>query len=452
MTRREEQPPNSPGIQYDRFAARLLLAVTFVMLSARLVQVVWRHSVNILFWDQWDFYTPLFAHASLWRIFIWQHGPHREGIGLVLDKFVLDWSHWSMRAEALLIAAATVSAAAVAVRLKFVLFKKLDYSDFFIPCLFLTLAPIDAFIGVPNPSYSAFPELLIVLYCLAWTLRGGLARYGAILGLNFLLIYTGFGFFIGAVTLVLLALSVRHNIRAAKGIALPLTALGLALASLASFFYQYRWQPAVSCFVFPDPHPMNYLWFISLEFSVFVGVWRPLLFASLLGEGIALVIVYLLLWHATRLWRTTQWADLDVTIVALLGFTLLFGLSAAIGRVCLGMPAAGQISRYMGLLVPAFLAIYLHLLSYGNRARRVVALVLFGIVVLPNTLKMHSDRFHENGKRAWQLCYLKAKDIDYCDRATGFQIYPEPAATGLKDKLDYLERNHLNLFSSPAQP
>ena len=446
----QNPPASSRTVWHRDHLPGILLAFTFLALGSRMAVVVWRHSVNFLFWDQWDFYTPLFNHASLWQIFIWQHGPHREGIGLVLDKFLLDWTHWSTRAESLLIVAAILSAAAVAVRLKAKLFGKLAYTDFFIPCLFLTLAQIDQLIGVPNPSYSAFPELLIMLYCLAWTLRNRPARYGAILVLNFLLLYTGFGFFMGIVTLVLLALDVRRSLRApSSGATAPLTALGLALISFASFFYHYRWMPAVSCFVFPDPHPLNYSWFISLELSLFVGIRRSLVLASVLGAGLMLALVTLLVWHGVRLWRATYWADLDVTIVALLGFTLLFALNAAIGRVCLGMPAAGQSSRYMGLLVPAFLATYLHLVSWRDGTKKAVALTLFALIVLPNTLKMHRDPVEENGKRAWQACYLKVEDIDYCDRVTGYPTHWDPAATHLKEKLDYLKRNRLNLFSVP---
>ncbi|HXW93172.1 MAG TPA: hypothetical protein VEK33_21670 [Terriglobales bacterium] len=425
--------------------------MTFLMLGLRMVLVVWRHSVNFIFWDQWDFYTPLFAHASLWRIFSWQHGPHREGIGLILDKLVLDRTHWSNRAESLLIVAAIVSAATVAVRLKVRLFGKLDYTDLFIPCLFLTLAQIDQLIGVANPSYSAFPELLIMLYCLAWTIGNGPARYSAILVLNFLLLYTGFGFFMGVVTLVLVALDIRRTIRASsRGAALPVTALGLALISFASFFYHYRWMPAISCFVFPDPHPFNYPWFLSLELSLFIGMRRSVVLASVFGAGLTLVIIALLLWHGIRLCRATSWNNLDVTIVALLGFTLLFGLNAAIGRVCLGMPAAGQTSRYMGLLVPAFLAMYLHLLSWRDHTKKAVAVTLFAVIVLPNTLKMHRDPIQENGKRAWKACYLRVEDIDYCNQITGYPPHWDASATHLKEKLDYLKCNRLNLFSSPS--
>ncbi len=261
-----------------------------------MVVVVCRHSVNLLFWVQWEFCEPLFAHASLWRTFTWQHGPHREGIGLVFDRLVLDWTHWSDRAEGLLIVAVILAAASFAVWLRVKIFGKLDYADVVIPCLFLTLAPMDILIGVPNPSYSAFPELLIMLYCLAWMIRREPARYSSIVVLNFLLVYTGFGFFMGIVTLALLALDIGRTVRVSpRRATLPVAVLGLAAISLASFFYQYKWIPAVHCFVFPDPHPLNYPWFVSLMLTFFVGVRRSLVLATVLGGLLTVVIVVLLL-------------------------------------------------------------------------------------------------------------------------------------------------------------
>jgi hypothetical protein len=155
----ESQPPRF-STAWRAHLPGFLLALAFVALGSRMVVVVWRHSVNLIFFDQWEFYEPLFTHASLWRIFTWQHGPHREGIELVLDKFVLDWTHWINRAEALLIVAALLTAASVAVWLKVRIFGKLEYTDAVIPCLFLTLAPIDILIGVPNPVQAVAPNRL----------------------------------------------------------------------------------------------------------------------------------------------------------------------------------------------------------------------------------------------------------------------------------------------------
>src|ERR1039458_7910817 len=138
----------------------IVVSTVFLAAAVRLVLAVWRYSVNLLFWDQWDFYTPLFQHASLGQIFNWQHGVHREGIGLVLDKLVLESTRWNSRAEALFMVGALCAAAVVALRLKQKLFGSLgstdlEYSDIAIPCLFLTFAQMEAFVGAPNPSFSA---------------------------------------------------------------------------------------------------------------------------------------------------------------------------------------------------------------------------------------------------------------------------------------------------------
>src|SRR5271170_4438418 len=121
----------------------IVVSTVFIVTVSRLMLAVWRYSVDLIFWDQWYFYTPLFNHASLWQIFTWEHAPHREGIGLVLDKFVLDTTRWNSRAEALFMVAALFAAGVFALRLKQKLFGSLDYSDVVIPCLFLTFAQLE---------------------------------------------------------------------------------------------------------------------------------------------------------------------------------------------------------------------------------------------------------------------------------------------------------------------
>src|SRR5271169_3470808 len=155
----EAEPHTAASSQRGFRLPVIVVATVFLAAASRLMLAVWRYSVNIIFWDQWDFYTPLFNHASLWRIFTWQHGPHREGIGLVLDKFVLESTRWNSRAEALFMAGALCAAAIVALRLKQEVFgslgyRDLDYSDIAIPCLFLTFAQMEALVGEANPSYS----------------------------------------------------------------------------------------------------------------------------------------------------------------------------------------------------------------------------------------------------------------------------------------------------------
>jgi hypothetical protein len=51
-------------------------------------------------------------------------------------------------------------------------------------------------------------------------------------------------------------------------------------------------------------------------------------------------------------------------------------------------------------------------------------------------------------KAEWASCYLSTKSVTGCDSSTGFALYPVEDAPriGLEHKLDYLERNRLNMF------
>ena len=425
---------------------------TFIVLLTMLSRLVWavcRYCVNLVFWDQWDFYTPLFNHASLWQIFTWEHSPHREGIGLVLDKFVLEWSDWSSLAEALFMVGALLAAALLALLLKRRLLGRLGYSDLVIPCLFLTFAQLEALIGEANPSYSAFPELLIVLSCLAWLIPKPVARYGVLLALNFLLIYTGFGIFMGVVTVGVLLFELRRVVRAkAESWRVVVVALLLAGLSLASFFYHYRWDPTISC-RFPDHHPLNYGWFVSLLMSYFLGL-RAVVPATAVGIAVALVAVAILIWHGVHLWKSREFSPVDLTVVTLLSFSLIFAANAAMGRVCFGLPEAAQFSRYMGLLVPAFLGIYFHLLTWPSTWRRTASLAVFAIAIIPGTVRTpagYSPEAVSNGKRVWRACILQTGNIDLCDRATQFPAHPNPRKTHMLEKLQFLQKNRLNLYS-----
>jgi hypothetical protein len=64
----------------NRYLPSFLVLVTYVLSGARLFLLISRYSVNILAWDQWDIDdATLFQHHSLWEMFCWQNGPHRQG-------------------------------------------------------------------------------------------------------------------------------------------------------------------------------------------------------------------------------------------------------------------------------------------------------------------------------------------------------------------------------------
>jgi hypothetical protein len=164
------------------------------------------------------------------------------------------------------------------------------------------------------------------------------------------------------------------------------------------------------------------------------------------------IVIVLAVYHLSLIWRNTFAVD-DITriIFILLSYSLLFCLSSAIGRVCMGMHSADA-ERYLPHLVPAFLGFYFFLLVHKKRIWSRSALTLFLTASIVSAV--HLTRYNRNGisylrdgKRAWKSCYLKAEDIAACDKTTGFKVYPRPEATHMKEKLEYLKLYKLNLYA-----
>jgi hypothetical protein len=429
----------------------VVIAAAIVALGFTFFRYTLKYSVNVLYWDQWDFLTPLFHQSwGLRELFLEQLGPHREGVGLIADSVLYAMTHWNTRAESIMIAGFIFLAMLLSLALKRNLFGPITYSDLAIPLMFLTLAQWETLTGTPNPAHSSFPLVMIMLYCLALLLRNRLLRYGLVLLLNFLLIYTGFGLFMGVITLGIFALEVYWQLRRMppRTLALPFAGFIVAGASLGSFFFRYKFLPAADCFVFPY-HPVTAYWsFIALMFWEFVGPANHWVVGTSVGT-ILLVFAGMVLSVQARNLVMLERPPLNALIVAvLLGYSLLFTIGSAVGRVCLGRQAA-ETSRYTTLLIPAFLALYFYLLSLSHVRLRKLALGLFVAMLIPSALTVRKGaHWIADGKRAWATCYLQSENIDYCDTSVRFKIHPYPEYNnGLKEKLDYLKQHRLNLFA-----
>jgi hypothetical protein len=433
------------------------LVCTYLLLGARFFGLIRQYAVNVLWYDQWDFDdATLFQHHSIWEMFRWQHGPHRQGLGALLQKLIEPWIHWNSRYEAFVIGAVIVSAAVLALLLKVRLYGKIGYSDVIIPLLFLTPLQYETLVVTPNLAHGPLPSLLTVLYCLCWLIRSCRWKYICVLLVNFLLIYTGFGIFIGVVTPALLALDYYGNTRnqAPKYQWGTAAALAISIASLASFFVHYRFEPAVDCFSPAPKNPVMYPWFVALMFLHVSGLTiLNLTLATLVGSiALLLLLVGLAIAVKRLLAQSSDTWSRDAVIAVLLAYCAVYCLNTAYGRLCSGLVAAGS-SRYTPYVVLGFFGLYLYALSNHSRNLR-VSLVLFLLVyallgVLPlNRIDALNLEYLSNGKRSWRECYLARHDIHECDTLTQFPIYPSPEATHLQEKLDFLERNHLNLYDN----
>jgi len=433
-------------------ATKWILITSSVVLAARLFWFALRYSVNILYFDQWAFYSPLFFYKNLWQLFTWQHGPHRQGIGLIITKFLADGTGWNSKADSLAIVTLLVIAMVFAFMLKYKLFGIITFWDLIIPLLFLTLFQYEAIVVVPNLSYGAFPVFMIILYCLAiLTSKREILRYAILLTLNFLLIYTGWGLFMGMVTILLLLAEFYFSIRNKNNITIVGIVILIAILSQVSFFIDYQFNPAVSCFSFSATYIAQYPIFMGLMLASFFG-WHVRILGALAtpaGLFLLVVILYILLYHGRQIIKDGLYSrPVSLSIIVLISYGLLFCLVTAVGRVCTGLHLA-QVSRYTTLLIPIFLAVYFHLISLKNTRTSSFFLVSFLLISSLGSLPLG---IIENvasktyiAKENWKSCYLQNYEIEGCNQVTGFEIYPYNEQ--LPDKLEYLKNNRLNLFS-----
>jgi hypothetical protein len=141
----------------------------------------------------------------------------------------------------------------------------------------------------------------------------------------------------------------------------------------------------------------------------------------------------------------------DRVVVFLIGFSLLFCLGTAVGRIVTGLGTA-QSSRYVPLTAPFLLGILLHIAALGpGRTRAALgAATILGLVAATFPMRSEEARFMNQlrtGKQRWAEVYRETHDIAAADRAAGLKIYPwAPELTNLQHKLDWLEADRLNLF------
>ena len=436
-----------------RLCQSLFVAGVFLFLAVRLFRQVARYAVNIFYSDQWDFNdATLFQRHSLWEMFRWQHGPHRQGLGALLSKLVEPHFRWDSRVEAFLATGIVVVAALCALYLKTRLWGPLSYSDIAIPLIFFAPAQYENLWVTPNFSHGPLPLLLAVLYCLALTCERAAVRYSLVLVVNFLAIYTGFGLFLGLITPIWLLLDYFLRRQAGQPSNDVLIALALSFLSLGSFFAGYRFEPAADCFSVQPRSAVDYLVFVNLMLAHFFGARGSRFFVSIpLGGVILVVMLLVLISFGKRVRKSKNYTPKDLIPAVLVGYCLLFCVANAYGRTCFGRGMAFS-SRYTEYVEIGILALYLQALSARAKWTQrtlsglVLAMLLVGSFSIPPADQYAMQYFH-NIKANWRSCYLRIEDIQQCDQAAGLGVFQFPERTHLKEKLDYLKRTRQNLYS-----
>ncbi|HVQ15140.1 MAG TPA: hypothetical protein VMS40_16170 [Vicinamibacterales bacterium] len=427
-----------------------IIASAFVVMLARLWRFLDRYTVNIIYWDQWDFLSGLFDGAGMWALFRWQHGPQRQGIGNLILAVLYPATGWNGRADAAASAVALVLAGLAALWLVKRVCGSLRPWDVVVPLLFLTTTSAETYMVAPNLAHGPLSALLLIGYALALTIPSHGARCLALVVVNFMCVSTGFTWLLGGATPVLLLLLGCAPQLTTRERSMYGASIVASLASLGLFLYGFVPQSATDCFQFPHVRPWEYLpyagFVLARPFGLIAdGETTSLVLGTLAFTAMAAFVGF----AAFKLLRSRGSSPFWAVITSLSGFALLFASSSAVGRICLGFDSANA-SRYIPYVLPGLLALHLVIRKYAPRSPVAYALLP---VFLVACIAKEGDKLSANEaaayfkyKQRWRDCYLSMHDIDACDAWAGHPVYPTPEATRLQQKLDWLEARRYSLF------
>jgi hypothetical protein len=432
-----------------------IIAAAFVALAVRLAVFLDRYTVNILYWDQWDFLSGLFDGASPWALFRWQHGPQRQGVGNLIIAVLYPATGWNGRADAAASGVALLLAGLAALWLVKRVCGSLRPWDVVVPLIFLTTTSAETYVVAPNIAHGPLSALLLIGYALALTIPSHGARCVALVVVNFMCVNTGFTWLLGVATpalLLLLACAPQLTIRERSMYGASIVA---SLASLGLFLYGFLPQSATDCFQFPYVRPWEYVPYAGFVLSRPFGLMAdakttPLLLATGAFVAMSAFVGY----AAFRLFRSRGSSVFWAVITSLSGFVLVFASSSAVGRICLGFDSANA-SRYIPYVLPGLMALYLVIRKYAPKSP--VAYALLPVCLIACISKEGNRRSAAEAadyfkyKQRWSECYLSMHDIDACDAWAGHPVYPKPEATRLQQKLDWLEARGYSLFQETAR-
>jgi hypothetical protein len=418
-----------------RGAARPVISIATLALTARLFLDIDRHAVDVLFYDQWDFFDPLFRGDGVAALFLHQHGVHREGLGLPLMKVLADGTAWNMRAPAFAVGVLLVVATLLALALTRIVTRTWSVWDVIVPLACLTPSQWAVYAEVAEPAYVVLPLALSLALALAWYLPSR-TRGPAVTVLGLLLLFTGRGVLMTPIVLLLLAVDGvrRRSLVSCAGIV-------AVLGGVAVYASGYTWFGEPPCLRLAVPFALAVLGrFFGLRIAWGDGLWPYIFGGAALAAGVAVLVN-----RGRTLLRRDEPADFAV--FGLGAFGVAWVLLAGMARSCGGIEGS-QASRYATLVIPLVLAVYLHVrteLDVRWRPLGVTALAVALVLPLGLGRDAPDERDLAAQKRAWVACYLEREDVAACD-ARGGAVHPEPERTRLDEKLRFLRERRLSFY------
>jgi hypothetical protein len=421
--------------------------------------LVYDNAVDVPFEDQWDLLRPLFQGAGPLTCFDWQHGPHRQGLGGLINWYLYKSTGWDVRAEAwaavVILSLATISALVLSARLR----GRMSWSDAAIPLLLLSPVQWETMLLTPNIAHTILPLLLLVLLSVAWTIRHTSGRTIAIGILGGLCLFTGFGIcaMIASITLSgFLVLRIQTN-QAVPNRVQSLKILLCLLCAGGLFSLGYRWSPAVPGWHFPVTPWWDYGRFAALMFTSLLG-WRAITPASVtLGSSVLFVVLAVFVTATRSIWKCNSNNHI-LCVWGLTASSLVFIAMTAIGRLPVSLEAAFM-WRYLSLVMPAILGCAIAAEKYASTRSAAMRCfvsttwILVCAVIWCNLAPEKDAAATAQAKSRWVACYLMTHDLEAANRTSGFWVYsPAPASPIIAERLRWLEQHHLSFLRQQPSP
>ena len=439
------------------------LWVLGVLLAVRLLGLTWLLAVNVPFSDQWALLTRLyngFQWSDVAVAFIWQHGPHRQGLNFSLVLPAYHFSDWNVRWDSLWTACVQLLAGALALRLRRRLLPApWSVWDAVLLLAFWGVATFETVIVAPNASHSIFPLFLLLLLLNVWLAPPGAAQITGLVVLVVCLGFTGFGLTALPALMLVALIEAWRGSGASRRPAFGVLAAGVS--TLLLFLYRYQFVVSADGFQVLRPDPTDYLRFVAAMLSHFLLMVQRASPWFLYPAGALLLAGWLgaFFWGVRALSRsgptTSDQRSLWQVCVVLAGCSLAFAVLTAYGRAQLGVGSA-MASRYTALLLPGVLAVYLLLFQHRDRwgPLLLALLLLFAVRVVPETREAFLlGRYYAGMKLCWLEQYRVGGGVAAADarvQALDARAQFQPGWLGRQVQWDLMERERLGPLAAQA--
>lgn len=434
----------------------VVLIICSVLMAWRMFSFISDYAVNLLYWDLWDIYPVIFSDGTWWETVRYQVGKTRQGPAFLLTRLIADFTSMNTRAESFAIGGMLCLSLGLAVSLKLLITRRFHLTDAILPLIVLTTVQQDTWVGVPNLAVSVTPLLLLLSICLAWFIPQVALRVSAVVLMNFILINSGYGLVAAPIMPALFTATLLQKFRKGETRDAIWAGVGLvgSLAAVALFLHGLIIDLAGDCSIAGSLEMFYLPGFLVLMFGKFVGLDFDHfgLISTLVGTFLFFAMLEAFVRHGRRLLASEDLnTRVNRVIFVLIGFSLLYTFLTAYGRICVSL-LSSQSSRYMTLLIPGFLGLYIDLITRLEMKWRRTAMValLAGAVLGAFSVDLVTDdgaaRIRDS-KARWKSCYLQKEDVLGCDEETRFPMFPREPEAFLPPKLEYLKANRLNLFA-----